>query len=213
MTKQGRIEKFRSGLIFPSIALGLAALVAAAMLSGGDILTRDAIRDRQDEDLRASIAQVISPDMYDNNLLTDALIAKNQLGEDVLVYRAFLNGAATGVVFQTSEPGYAGYIVIIMGVAKDGTLLGVRVLSHAETPGLGDKIEVEKDPWILGFEGLSLNNPAGGGWAVKKDGGQFDQFSGATISPRRVVRAVKRGLEFFDANKELLLAAPEEDDN
>jgi electron transport complex protein RnfG len=94
-----------------------------------------------------------------------------------------------------------------MGVAPDGKLLGVRVVSHAETPGLGDKLELAKSDWILSFTGRSLDDPPPKGWAVKKDGGEFDQWTGATITPSAVVKAVKRGLEFFAAHRGELLAA------
>ncbi len=96
-------------------------------------------------------------------------------------------------------------MVMIMGVDRIGTLLGVRVISHAETPGLGDKIEASKSDWILKFNGRSLNDPPPTGWAVKKDGGIFDQFTGATITPRALVGAVKNGLEFFAAHRLALL--------
>jgi electron transport complex protein RnfG len=97
-----------------------------------------------------------------------------------------------------------------MGVSRDGQLLGVRVLSHRETPGLGDKIETAKDTWIHAFEGKSLASPAADKWAVKKDGGVFDQFSGATITPRAVVRAVKDGLELFARERPRMLGEMEE---
>jgi electron transport complex protein RnfG len=92
----------------------------------------------------------------------------------------------------------------MMGIAADGKLLGVRVLAHKETPGLGDKIEVKKGDWILRFDGLSLGNPPAERWKVKKDGGQFDQFAGATITPRGVLVAIRSGLDFFAANKDQL---------
>jgi len=209
MTEASRLERLKGGLVFPSLMLGGVALVAAAVLSGGDLLTRDAIRDRQAEDLKASITQVIPPDRYDNDLLNDTVSIDQPPDASITVYRARRRGIAAGVAFQISEPGYGGDIKIIMGIAADGTLLGVRVLSHLETPGLGDKIEVAKDPWVLGFDGRSLANTAPGDWAVKKDGGAFDQFSGATITPRAVVKAVRRGLEFFAANRARLLAGGE----
>ena len=109
------------------------------------------------------------------------------------------------MAYEVFGYGYGGEIAVILGVEASGQLLGVRVLSHAETPGLGDKIEEKKSNWILAFTGLSLANPPPAHWAVKKDGGKFDQFSGATISPRAVVRAVKTGLKFFEANKAKLL--------
>ncbi|MBZ0215961.1 MAG: electron transport complex subunit RsxG [Fimbriimonadaceae bacterium] len=210
MTKASQIDRFKGGLVFPAIMLGFLALVAAAALSGGDLLTRDEIRARRQEDLKSSITQVIPAGFYDNDLLKDTIELSGANQDKILVYRARLNGQARGVAFQISEPGYGGDIDIIMGVATDGTLLGVRVLSHSETPGLGDKIEVNKDDWILGFDGRSLDSLSADGWRVKKDGGVFDQFSGATITPRAVVRAVKRGLDFFAANRDLLFSQQNE---
>ena len=100
--------------------------------------------------------------------------------------------------------GYAGEMKLMMGLAADGKLLGVRVLAHKETPGLGDKIEVKKGPWIERFTGLSVGNPPIERWKVKKDGGDFDQFAGATITPRAVLKAIRSGLEFFAENKTAL---------
>jgi len=93
-----------------------------------------------------------------------------------------------------------------MGIKANGEILGVRVLSHAETPGLGDKIEAEKDDWIYSFDGLSLKRFSTEKWQVKKDGGAFDQFSGATITPRAVVKAVKQGLDLFSKYKKQMLS-------
>jgi len=90
---------------------------------------------------------------------------------------------------------------LIMGIDRDGKVLGVRVLSHKETPGLGDKIEVSKGKWIFSFDGKSSQTPDNAGWRVKKDGGIFDQFTGATITPRAIVKAVKQGLDFFNVHK------------
>jgi electron transport complex protein RnfG len=101
--------------------------------------------------------------------------------------------------------GYAGNIVCVMGVSNEGKILGVRVIKHAETPGLGDKIEPAKSNWIHSFEGKWLGEPPVEKWGVKKDGGVFDQFAGATITPRGVVKAVKQGLEFFEQNRAALL--------
>ena len=100
--------------------------------------------------------------------------------------------------------GKIGEMKLMMGIAADGKLLGVRVLAHKETPGLGDKIEAKKGPWIERFTGLSLGNPPLERWKVKKDGGDFDQFAGATITPRGVMKAIRGGLEFFADNKTAL---------
>ncbi|MHA5866058.1 electron transport complex subunit RsxG, partial [Pseudomonas aeruginosa] len=125
-------------------------------------------------------------------------------------YVARLHGQASAVILQASAPdGYSGAIQLLVGVTAQGRLLGVRVVAHKETPGLGDRIELAKSPWVHGFDGKSLGDPADAGWAVKKDGGTFDQFAGATVTPRAVVRAVHKALRYFDANRERLLA-PEE---
>jgi electron transport complex protein RnfG len=111
------------------------------------------------------------------------------------------------VAFGITAQGYAGPIELILGLDTRGQILGVRAIAHAETPGLGDKIEASRDDWILGFNGLSLSDPPSERWAVKKDGGDFDQFSGATITPRAVVGAIKTGLAFFAAKRDTLLAS------
>jgi electron transport complex protein RnfG len=126
---------------------------------------------------------------------------------DITVYRASKNGRITGVAYEIYGSGYAGEIKLMMGIDSQGRILGVRPLAHKETPGLGDKIEEKKGDWILRFTGLSLGNPAPGRWKVKKDGGEFDQFAGATITPRGVVGAIHGGLDFFAANKTQLTEA------
>ena len=110
------------------------------------------------------------------------------------------------MVLPVTATGYAGDIEMLMSIRDDGRIAGVRVLIHKETPGLGDKIEISRSSWITGFNGTSLDNPGPGGWAVKKDGGAFDQFTGATITPRAVIGAIKGALEFFDTHKSTFLA-------
>jgi electron transport complex protein RnfG len=101
--------------------------------------------------------------------------------------------------------GYSGRIDLLVGIRANGELAGVRITNHRETPGLGDKFEVGKGQWIFSFEGKSLSMPAPEGWAVRKDGGEFDQFVGATITPRAVVRAVRNALLYFQQNRDELL--------
>jgi electron transport complex protein RnfG len=112
------------------------------------------------------------------------------------------------IIPVTAPDGYSGDIELIVGVNADGSIAGVRVLSHKETPGLGDKVDLRKSDWILGFNGRSLNNPELAGWAVRKDKGVFDQFTGATITPRAVVAATLRALQFADAHSKTLFARP-----
>jgi len=186
--------------------LGGFATLAAVLLVMSNLITHDDILARQREDLMSSLSQVIPAGLHDNDLLADPLTVPADGGQRT-VYRAIRDNKVSAVAYQITGYGYAGAIEILMGVDAQGSILGVRVLSHAETPGLGDQIETAKSDWILGFNHLSLDNTPDRDWAVKKDGGRFDQFSGATITPRGVVKAIKQGLEFFRANKGRLLAS------
>jgi electron transport complex protein RnfG len=197
---------YRKHVGYQAILLGGFATLAAALLAVGNLSTRDAIAQRQADDVRASLSQVVPARLHDNNLLKDQLIIHHD-SQSYLVYRATQQGKVTAVAYPITGTGYSGTISLIMGVNAKGEILGVRVLAHSETPGLGDKIEEKKDDWIFSFNGLSFDNTPESQWAVKKDGGRFDQFSGATITPRGVVKAVKEGLEFFNAHRAELLAA------
>jgi electron transport complex protein RnfG len=199
---------YRQRIGYQAGLLGGFALVAAALLVMGDIATREDIADRKAEDLLASLAQVVPPMLHDNDLLENRLqLQPGEATEAVTVYRALRGLDVQGVAFEVTGQGYAGPIRVLLGIDAGGRVLGARVLAHAETPGLGDKIEVERDDWIRSFDGRSLDDPSADGWAVKKDGGIFDQFSGATITPRAVVRAVKGGLDWFEANRDTLTAS------
>lgn len=200
---------YRKRVGYQAMLLGGFSTLAATLLVIGNLATHEVIEVRQKEDLLLSLGQVIPAEHYDNDLLEHPLtISDEQRAESVLVYRGILKDQVNALAWEISEPGYAGEIRLIMGVDAGGNILGVRVLSHVETPGLGDKIEVEKDDWILAFSGLSLENPLPKRWFVKKDGGQFDAFSGATITPRAVVKAIKEGLLFFQQHKTELLSPP-----
>jgi electron transport complex protein RnfG len=195
---------YRERVGYQAGLLGGFSLLAAALLVMGDIATRDTIAQRQAEDLLDSLAQVIPPQLHDNDLLAAELQLTGADGEPITVYRALRGLDVTGVAFEVTGQGYAGPIEILLGIDPNGHILGARVLAHAETPGLGDKIEVNRDDWILAFNGRSLGDPPPERWAVKKDDGGFDQFSGATITPRAVVGAIKGGLELFADNRDAL---------
>lgn len=205
------LKKMQEYVGYHSVALGVIGLLASVALAYSSVATAPAIAKVLAEDQKASLAQVMPEKLHDNDLLTDLVeVTDSTMGEyPVKVYLARKEKAFAGAVFETSSYGYSGMVRLIMAVDKDGKILGVRVLAHTETPGLGDKIEVLRDPWITKFNGLSLGNPDEKGWHVKKDGGMFDQFSGATITPRAVVKAIKKGLDFFNAHRqEVLTSAP-----
>ena len=200
---------YRKRVGYQAALLGGFAMLAAALLIVGNDATHEAISDRQAEDLLASLTQVIPAGLHDNDLLANAIRIDGDDGQPVTIYRAIKAQHITAFAWRTVAQGYAGDIDLLLGVDASGRLLGVRVLAHAETPGLGDKIEAQKSDWILGFKGHSLTNTSEAEWHVKKDGGRFDQFSGATITPRGVVRAVHESLVFFRAHKDELAVMQE----
>jgi len=198
-----KLDELRGKLAYQGLLLGGVALLTSAALAFASRATEADIKAAEAADLKQSLAQVL-PGEYDNDLLKDTVTLAGKDG-DVLVYRGRRAGKVEALVYQVIGHGYAGNIVCVMGVSREGKVLGVRVIKHAETPGLGDKIEPAKGDWIHSFEGKWLGDPPAEKWAVKKDGGIFDQFAGATITPRGVVKAVKGGLEFFESNKAQLL--------
>ncbi len=197
------LQTLRGKISYQGILLGGVALVTAGALALADHATQPDIKAAQKQDMMQSLQQVLSVE-YDNDLLKDTLTLPGPNG-DVTVYRARKAGKVVAVVFQVQAIGYAGPVVSTMGLDSAGKVLGVRVIKHSETPGLGDKIEPAKSNWIHSFEGKWLGEPPADKWAVKKDGGIFDQFAGATITPRAVVKSVKGGLDFFEKNKAKLL--------
>ena len=196
---------WREKLTYQPVSLGIVALLSSAALALANHATHDDIVKAQENDLQASLAQVIPKGFADNDLLKDTVQIVGTDGTPITIYRTRKSGTVNGAVFQVSSRGYAGEIALLIGLDAKGSLLGVRVIKHRETPGLGDKIEAAKSDWINYFEGKSLQSPAPDKWAVKKDGGVIDQLAGATITPRAVVKAVKGGLEFYDAHRREIL--------
>ena len=204
------LARLRPKLEFQTGILAGFALLASILLGVTNCSTQGTIQQRLDEDLKKSLQEVVPVTLYDNNLLQDTLTiasADYNIGaNETTVYLAKKSGKVTAVCFKFIAPdGYSGAINMIIGIDRDGNILGVRVLSHKETPGLGDKIEVAKSSWILNFVGRSLDNLTSAQWAVKKDGGVFDQFAGATITPRKSVQATYRSLQLFKAHQAQLI--------
>ncbi|MBE0440144.1 MAG: electron transport complex subunit RsxG [Gammaproteobacteria bacterium] len=195
---------FRVGLM-----LAVFAIVATSLVAMTEANTREKISENEQQALLKAINQIVDSSDYNNAILSDTLtISKNKLlgtKQDTIVYRARFDAKPVAAVFTSVAPnGYSGEIKLLIGVYYDGSIAGARVISHKETPGLGDKINEQKSDWIRQFKGLSLTNPAESKWKVKKDGGSFDQFTGATITPRAVVDAVKKALEYFNKNRDTL---------
>ncbi|WP_456405675.1 electron transport complex subunit RsxG [Thiolapillus sp.] len=203
--------------IFLSAAiLGVFGVLGAALVAGTWNATAERIALNQQQAFLRNVHKLVKPEEIDNDLLKDVItIHSADLAKtEVRVYRARKQGEPVAVIFSPVQgPGYASPIQMMVAVRADGVLGGVRVLAHMETPGLGDKIEEERSDWILGFAGKSLQNPPPEKWKVKKDGGVFDQFTGATITPRSIVATVKKTLEYFEKEKERLFKQPTEQIN
>jgi electron transport complex protein RnfG len=193
--------------------LGLFALIGTGLVALVFTGTEDRIAEAERAYMLRSLHSVIKPEMHDNDIFSDFIEVHSPklLGtkNPVQVFRARRNNQPVAVAITPTAPeGYAGPIKFIIGVNADGEILGVRILTHRETPGLGDDIEEKRSDWVFGFNGRSLGNPETKGWRVKRDGGKFDQFTGATITPRAIVKAVHNALKFFAKNKETLFAKP-----
>lgn len=189
------------------------ALLTAAILAGTYEGTKDRIAQAERAAAEKALLEIVPANRIDNDLLLDTLpipeSAWSQLGLKTAsnIHLARKEGNVVAIIIPATAPdGYSGDIKMIAGVNRDGSVAGVRVLSHTETPGLGDKIDLKKSPWITDFDGLSLSNPTPENWKVKKDGGEFDQFTGATITPRAVVQQIRRVLEFVESNQKSLFS-------
>lgn len=193
--------------------LGLFGVLGSTLVALTYQGTAERIAENERQVLLQQIATLLPPSTIHNDILQGSreVAAPDALGAArTTVYTGRRDGRPVAVVLSPviAPDGYNGPIRLIIGVHADGRLAGVRVLSHKETPGLGDKVDARKNDWIKGFAGRSLADPAPARWKVRKDGGAFDQFTGATITPRAVVSAVKRTLEWVQAHRAELFELP-----
>lgn len=193
------------------ILLALFAVVTTAVIAATYLGTRERISDNRRQAEQRALLAIVPPERHDNEMLDDTVTVadSDQLGlrQPGMAHIARRGGQAVAVLLPaTARDGYTGDIDLVVGINRDGSVAGVRVLSHRETPGLGDRVEIQKSDWVHDFQGRALGDPPTERWTVEKDGGAFDQFTGATITPRAVVHAVKRTLQYFEAHRERLLA-------
>ncbi|AEY01878.1 RnfABCDGE type electron transport complex subunit G [Oceanimonas sp. GK1] len=198
----------KNGLVLAAFALVCTALVAFT-----NSLTRDTIIEQEQAQLLAVLNELLPDSTHDEPLFEHCvkLASPQYLGsrDPLPAFTAVKQGEIQGYAIEAIAPdGYSGEIKLVVGVKADGALSGVRVLNHNETPGLGDKIELKKSDWLLDFDGKRLNGAEDTRWAVRNDGGQFDAFTGATITPRAVVGAVRKVLLLVSEQPELLSNAP-----
>ncbi|AAU37525.1 MULTISPECIES: electron transport complex subunit RsxG [Basfia] len=171
--------------------LGIVALICTIISTALYFLTKDKIEAEILKQQQELLAQVIPANYYDNDVTATCKTTESREIEKICT--ALLTGKVSAYAVEATAPdGYSGAIRLLMGITPEGEVLGVRVLAHKETPGLGDKIETRVSHWILSFNHQKISEDNLQDWAVKKDGGKFDQFAGATITPRAVVNQVKR---------------------
>ena len=197
---------------FNSVVLALFALVTSLILATTNELTYERIEQSEREAAQRALLEIIPLERHDNDMLMDVQPVPEQfwvtlgLKKGGNIHIARDQGQPVAAIIPAVTPdGYSGAISMIIGVNFNGSVAGVRVVDHRETPGLGDKVDLKKSDWILSFNGKSLVNPQASGWTVKKEGGDYDQFTGATITPRAVVKQVLKTLQYFEDDRERLL--------
>lgn len=192
-----------------AIGLALFAVITAGTIALTHAFTQERIQDQVRQAEAGALLEILPEDLHDNDLLQDTVNIgpsdKLGLKTGAQAHIARQDGAVTGIILPAVAPnGYSGEIRMLVGIDDSGEILGVRVTQHRETPGLGDKVETKKSGWIYSFNSKSLESIPSDQWAVVKDGGQFDQFTGATITPRAVVSAVHGALQYFEENRPAL---------
>ncbi len=190
---------YRSRLGYQAALLGGMCYLMSMLLIGGNTATHKLIDEHILNDKLALLEQVMPATLYDNDPIAESQLFNHSrlFKRPVEALPARMGNEFVGAALNITVQGWGGPLNFIMAVDASGEILGVRVISHKETPGLADKIELDKDDWITSFDGKSLSNTSHIQWAVKKDDGEFDQFTGATITPRAVVDGVYRGLQFY----------------
>jgi electron transport complex protein RnfG len=196
-------------ILISGFLLWLFSVVGTTLVAFTQQQTQDLIVENERKVLLRNLYALLPKHKLDNDIAQDTVLLPPSplLGthNPTIAYRARKAGEPAAIIFNAVAPGgYNGKIYLLIGVYEDGTLAGVRAVKHNETPGLGDAIEIRKSDWIQRFDNRSLQNPEAEKWKVKRNGGEFDQITSATITSRAVVKAVKKALEYYQLNRESL---------
>lgn len=205
-------------IIKTGATLAVIAAICTTLVAATYQLTRDRIVANEKALLEQSLQPALAGTAYEGNVSESRLVIQpphDLPGNDAaLIYRVYAQDKPVAALFAvTARDGFSGLIRILVGVTFDGTITGARILQHRETPGLGDKIESAKSDWIFQFDGRSMGNPEATGWAIRNDGGEFDQLTGASVTPRAVVGAIRDTLLYFDAHRDAIFAAESSEDS
>ena len=199
-------------MLMAALVLGGFAVTGVTLVAVTNAIMAGRIVENQRLAMQRKLEAIVPGGGGDNDPLADRIEVSDpeRLGSDLTrVYRVRRGGEPVALILDPVVPhGNAGPSKLLISVLPDGRLGGVRVVSHRETPGLGDKIEEAKSDWVYRFNGKSLTLPTLEHWAVKRDGGDFDQFTGATITPRAIVRAVKNTLLYVQSQGARLYTEP-----
>lgn len=199
--------------LLSSLLLGLFAVIGTGLVAMTYDATDERIKENERQALLRSLHALVPPQRHDNDPYSDVIEVTDleRLGskESISIYRARMKNKPVAAIIASIAPdGYSGSIKLLVAINYDGQLAGVRVISHRETPGLGDRIEEQRSDWILDFNSRSLKAPGPAQWKVKKDGGIFDQFTGATITPRAIVKAVHNSLLYYRDKRDIIFNTP-----
>lgn len=201
------MNRLPKSVVAPAASMGMFSVVALGLTAGVHSCTQTRIEESRRAAFLQTLETVLPRPAFDNDLLSDSVQAQDEaLGpHPVVIYRARKAGQPVALILAPVAPdGYNGEIRLLAAISADGALAGARVLNHRETPGLGDFVETGKSGWIRGFDGLSLKRPPLSRWKVKRDGGAFDQFAGATVTPRAIVKALRNALAYCERNMQTL---------
>jgi electron transport complex protein RnfG len=206
-----------SAILKSGVTLAVIAAICTSLVAVTYHLTVDRIAANDKALLEQSLHPALSDLFYDSDVSESRLILAPPHGlpgnDEALIYRVYANNEPVAALFVvTARDGFSGSIRILLGVDIDGLVTGVRILQHRETPGLGDKIESTRSDWVHQFPGRSIDDPVVTEWAIRRDGGQFDQLTGASVTPRAVIKAMRDTLLYFNANREEIFAAPATED-
>jgi electron transport complex protein RnfG len=200
------------------VTLAIIAAICTALVAATYQLTAERIVANELEMLEQSLQPALSGRFYDGAVSESKVVLATPHGlpgsEAAIIYRVYNeNEPVAALLVVSARDGFSGAIRILVGIDFDGVVTGVRVLEHRETPGLGDKIESDRSDWILQFDGHSLHDPDVAGWAIHSDGGKFDQLTGASITPRAVIKAIRDTLIYFEANRDEIFSMPATGEN
>lgn len=206
------MKEINKSMVRAAVVLGIFAIVATALVAFTNSVTRQRIDVAKRDYTLRKLNELVPTHMHDNELDQDPLQINDPLLDKrnaITIYRAIKEKQVVAVIMQPIAPdGYSGRITLLVAIDQSGKLIGVRVTEHKETPGLGDAIDTNKSDWIHIFKDKSLQNPVEENWRVRRDNGEFDQITSATITSRAVVKATYNALRYFEQHKDTLLRTP-----